>query len=243
MMGATEEQSIRLFKSGGGTNYEDYPCFHQLMAEDSTQSVVNGLPLILAELLPYMDDQLQTGIEVMDAGCGKGLALISLAKKYPHSRFTGYDLCADAIDQATLTASEKNLHNIHFEVRDLTYLDEHERYDLVTSFDAVHDQKDPQGLIARLHQALKPSGVYLMQDVGGSAQLENNLDFPMASFLYTISCTHCAPVSIGQGGAGLGTMWGWETAQSMLIGSGFETVEHYTFEHDPMNVWFVSRKS
>jgi SAM-dependent methyltransferase len=117
------------------------------------------------------------------------------------------------------------------------------RYDLVTSFDAVHDQKDPQGLIKSLFRALRPGGVYLMQDIGGSAQLENNLDFPMAAFLYTASCMHCMAVSLGQGGAGLGTMWGWETAEAMLRQAGFAEPQRTTFDHDPLNVWFVSRKA
>lgn len=104
------------------------------------------------------------------------------------------------------------------------------------------DQKDPQGLLRSLHRALRAGGVYLMQDIGGSAHLENNLGFPMASLLYAISCVHCTPISLGQGGAGLGTMWGWETAQRMLREAGFDTVERHVLPHDPMNVWFVSRK-
>ena len=86
----------------------------------------------------------------------------------------------------------------------MTGFDQPERYDLVTTFDAVHDQKDPQALIASLHAALRPGGIYLMQDIAGSARLENNLDFPMAAFLYTISCLHCMPVSLGQGRRGAG---------------------------------------
>jgi hypothetical protein len=81
-----------------------------------------------------------------------------------------------------------------------------------------------------------------MQDIGGSAHLENNMDFPMASMLYAISCTHCMPVSIGQGGEGLGTMWGHETAQAMLEAAGFADVEKHILPDDPMNVWFVSWK-
>ena len=63
----------------------------------------------------------------------------------------------------------------------------------------------------------------------------------MAPLLYAISCAHCTPVSIGQGGAGLGTMWGWETALKMLQDAGFASVERHVLPHDPMNVWFVAR--
>jgi hypothetical protein len=106
-----------------------------------------------------------------------------------------------------------------------------ERY--VREWLAVHDQKDPGGLIRSLHQALRADGIYLMQDIGGSAYLEKNLDFPMASLLYAISCVHCTPVSLAQGGEGLGTMWGWERAQRMLHETGFASTERHVLPKGP----------
>jgi len=145
-----------------------------------------------------------------------------------------------AAEQAARTAG---LTNLHYGVLDMSHFDEPERYDLITSFDAVHDQRSPAELIRRIHAALRPDGTYLMQDIGGSAPLENNLDFPMAAFLYAISCVHCTPVSLGQQGEGLGTMWGWETAERLLKAAGFGLVQHHRLEHDPLNVWFVARKA
>ncbi len=98
------------------------------------------------------------------------------------------------------------------------------------------------GLIRFLHQALRTDGVYLMQGIRGSAHLENKLDFPMASLRYANFCVPCTPVSLGQGGAGLGTIWGWETEQRMLREAGFAIVQRRVLPHDPMNVWFLSRK-
>ena len=243
LMGATQELSLDFLESGGGATYVDYPCFHHMMAEDSELSVVSSLFDILLPLIQGMDEQLQSGIEVLDAGCGKGYALIAMAERYPRSHFTGYDLCEEPIAEANRTVSAKNLQNIRFSVKNLTGFNEREQYDLITSFDAIHDQKDPQNLVTGLHNALKPAGVYLMQDIGGSAHLENNINFPMASLLYAISFMHCTPISIGQGGNGLGAMWGWETAQTMLEKAGFADVERHILPHDPMNVWFVSRKA
>lgn len=48
------------------------------------------------------------------------------------------------------------------------------------------------------------------------------------------------PLVVRQGGAGLDTLWGWETAQRMLYDAGFASVRRYVLPHDPMNVWFVS---
>lgn len=241
LMGAMQEQTLHCLESGTGTSYGDYPCFHQIMAEDSEQTVVNALFEHVLPLVEGIDARLRSGIEVMDAGCGKGFALLALAAAYPRSHFTGFDLCADAIADANRLAASRGLDNIRFEVQDLSCYDERGRYDLVTSFDAVHDQRDPRDLIRRIARALKPSGTYLMQDIGGSARLENNLDFPMASLFYAISLCHCTPISIGQGGQGIGTMWGWETAQAMLHEAGFDKVERHVLPHDPTNVWFVSR--
>ena len=242
MMGALQEQTLLCFETGDGTSYGDYPCFHQVMAEDSEQTVVGALFDTVLPLIDGIDAWLRDGIDVLDAGCGKGFALLAMAERYPQSCFTGYDLCAEAIADAGRAVAARDLGNVRFETLDMTDFDEPRRYDLITSFDAVHDQKHPADLIARIRRALKPSGVYLMQDIGGSARLENNLDFPLASLLYAISCTHCTPVSIGQGGEGLGAMWGWETAQALLEQAGFARIERHVLPHDPTNVWFVSHQ-
>jgi SAM-dependent methyltransferase len=241
LLGKVEDRVIRCFETGGGTAYDDYPCFHQIMAEDSGQTVMAGLFDNILPLAEGIETRLEAGIDALDAGCGRGAALTAMAERFPASRFVGYDICPDAIAFATERARDAGLTNIRFERRDLTGYAEPGAWDFVTSFDAVHDQKDPETLIRGLHASLKPGGVYLMQDIGGSAKLENNGDFPMAALLYAVSCAHCTPVSIGQGGAGLGTMWGWETAEGMLREAGFATVERHVLPHDPMNVWFVSR--
>lgn len=242
MAGDAQEIIIDRFASGDGTQYENYPCFHNIMAEDSSQNVVDQLFNTILPLADGIRDRLEAGIDVLDAGCGSGRALTAMAARYPRSHFTGYDLCSDAIASAKHVASRAGVTNVTFTVRDLSDLDETDRYGFITSFDAVHDQKDPQALLSRLHKALQKGGIHLMQDIGGSAALENNLDFPFAAFLYTVSCLHCMPVSLGQGGEGLGTMWGWETAERMLGIAGYSQVVRHVLPHDPMNVWFVSRK-
>jgi SAM-dependent methyltransferase len=243
LMGQVQDRTLACFETGDGLSYGDFPDFHQVMCEDSNQTVVAQLFDTLLPLVPGLSRRLEAGIEVLDAGCARGRALIALAERFPRSRFTGYDLCDDAIADATRDARASGTGNVRFAVRDLTHFQERDRYDFIVSFDAVHDQKDPQDLLRRLYGALRPGGVYLMQDIGGSAHLEKNLDFPMASLLYAVSCVHCTPVSLGQGGEGLGTMWGWETAEGMLCEAGYAQIKRHVLPHDPMNVWFVSRKA
>jgi SAM-dependent methyltransferase len=241
-MGAVQDLVVDCLETGGGTTYDQYPCFHEVMAEDSGQTVVPQLFDTLLPLAPDLTPRLEHGIDVLDAGCGRAQALLAMAERFPESRFLGLDLCADAIGHARETAAVRGLANIAFETVDLSRYAATDAFDLVTSFDAVHDQKDPAGLVRTLHDALRAGGVYFMQDIGGSAQLENNLDFVFAPLLYAISTAHCTPVSIGQGGPGLGTMWGWETAEALLRDTGFATVTKHVLPHDPMNVWFVAQK-
>ncbi len=241
LLGQMQERLLGCFATGEGTRYDEYPCFHQIMAEDSAQTVTSQLFDAILPLVDGITARLEEGIDVLDAGCGRGTALLAMAARYPRSRFVGYDLSEEATSAGQAAAEASGLTNVAFEARDLTGYAERYRFDFVTSFDAIHDQADPEGLVRSLYGALRPGGVYLVQDVGGSAHLENNHDFPMAALLYAVSCAHCMPVSLGQGGAGLGTMWGWETALSMLERAGFAPVTRHVLPHDPMNVWFVAR--
>lgn len=242
MAGGAHDALVECFETGAGLGYERYPDFHRIMAEDSAQTVVANLPELLSQLVPDVVDRLRAGAVVLDAGCGAGGAVLAMARAFPASEIHGVDLGADAIALASAEAARRGLANARFEVADLNALGDTGRFDLVTSFDAIHDTPEPRDTLANLYAALVPGGVHLMQDIGGSARLENNIDFPFAAFLYTVSTFHCTPVSLSQGGCGLGTMWGWETAEAMLREVGFASVERHVLEHDPMNVWFVNRK-
>ena len=114
-------------------------------------------------------------------------------------------------------------------------------FDLVTVFDAIHDQAHPAAVLANIHRALRPAGTFLMVDINASSNLEENLELPWASFLYAISAVHCMSVSLGQGGDGLGTVWGVQTAERMVREAGFSSVERHDLETDPFNAYFVAR--
>lgn len=204
---------------------------------------LGGLEETLGTLAPDLVERLEAGIDVLDAGCGAGRAVVALAQRFPASRVVGYDVCPEAVILAQGATEEAGTPNASFEVRDLSRWDDRDRWDLTTSFDAVHDTRHPHLLLKAVHRALGPGGVHLMQDIGGSAKLEQNAEFPFAAFLYAVSCVHCTPVSLAQDGDGLGTMWGWETAEAMLRQAGFRQPSRTVLAHDPMNVWFVFRKA
>lgn len=245
LLGGVEDKIVDCFREGGGVAYEHYPRFHEVMAEDSGQTVLAGLNDYILPLIDYIIPQLQTGIQVLDVGCGKAKVLLYLAANYPDSQFVGYDLSADALSQARQQAKQMGLKNIQFEERDLTDFEhsaESNTFDLVTAFDAIHDQSAPQSVLNGIYKTLKKNGTFLMQDIRASSHLENNLEHPIAPLLYTISTMHCMTVSLAQGGEGLGTMWGEEKAVTMLKAADFEDIKVNRLEHDFQNNFYVMRK-
>jgi 2-polyprenyl-3-methyl-5-hydroxy-6-metoxy-1,4-benzoquinol methylase len=212
------------------------------MAEDSGQSLV---PALLETVLPLVDGlaaKLEQGIDVMDIGCGRGLALMRMAKAFPKSKFVGYDLCEETIAFANQEAKNRQLPNLTFQVRDVSALSDVEKFDFITAFDAIHDQAKPQTVLDNISKALKANGTFLMQDIDASSHVEKNLDHPLGPFLYTVSCMHCMTVSLAQNGEGLGTMWGRETAQTYLKRAGFNSVIIHKLNHDIQNCIYVSTK-
>ncbi|NYD79446.1 class I SAM-dependent methyltransferase [Arthrobacter cupressi] len=231
----------RAFRNGGGTGYGDYPGFHQLMAANS--AVVNDAALLEAIIpLSGRTESLRTGISVADIGCGEGHALNLLAGAYPASDFTGYDFSAEALEAATAEAERRGLANVHFELLDVADLEDTERFDFITAFDAIHDQADPARVLRNIRAALRPGGTFLMVDINASSRLEDNSAIPWGSFLYAISTFHCMAVSLGQGGAGLGAVWGRQLALSMLREAGFGDVVVHELEDDPFNAYYVARQ-
>ena len=241
-MGSVEDGIVEKFEHGGGLPYSAFPHFHEVMAEDSGQTVVSALTEHVLPLVPGLTGRLERGIEVLDVGCGSGKALTLLARKFPASRFVGYDFSEEAIARARAEAREHGTTNVRFEAKDAATLDEKERYDLITTFDAVHDQAKPAAVLGGIYDALKADGVYLMQDIAGSSHVHKNMDHPIGTFLYTVSTMHCMTVSLAQGGEGLGTMWGEEKAREMLQEAGFTEVDVRRLPHDFSNSYFIVTK-
>ena len=245
VMGDVEDDIVECFRRGGGVPYERFSRFHEVMAEDSGQSVLSSLESHILPLVPGLTDRLATGIRVLDAGCGRGRIMIRLAELYPRSRFVGMDLSSDAIAFARDAATEKELGNIEFVSTDLSSFDrtaEPDSFDFITTFDAIHDQAKPLNVLEGIHRALKSDGTYLMQDISGTSHVDKDREHPIGTFLYAISCMHCMTVSLAQGGEGLGAMWGEERTREYLHRAGFRSVSTHRLAHDIQNNWYVVRK-
>ncbi|MFL1465987.1 class I SAM-dependent methyltransferase [Marinobacter sp. HN1S83] len=242
LLAQVEESILERFRNGGGLPYSAYPRFHQLMAEDS--AAIHDVALVdsMLPIVPGLVERLQAGIQVADVGCGCGHAINLMAQAFPKSQFVGYDISEEGLREGRREAQELGLTNAQFELRDASSLDVQNRFDFISAFDAIHDQAQPARVLTGIAQALRPQGVFLMVDFGASSKVHENLDFPAGPFMYTISCMHCVPVSMGLNGPGLGAMWGEQTARQMLTEAGFTQVEVKQVEGDIFNNYFIASR-
>ncbi|MHB8631583.1 MAG: class I SAM-dependent methyltransferase [Candidatus Limnocylindria bacterium] len=241
LLGTVEDQIVACFRDGGGVPYAAFADFQRLMAEDSGTTFDAKLLEVTLPLVDGLTDRLRAGIDVADVGCGSGHALNLMAAAFPASRFTGYDFSDEGLGRGRAEAAQLGLANVRFEPKDVATLDVAARYDLITTFDAIHDQARPALVLAAIRKALRPGGVYLCVDVAASSDLAKNRAHPLGPMLYTLSTMHCMTVSLALGGAGLGTVWGRELALEMLAAAGFTKVDVRTVEGDIFNAYYVAR--
>src|SRR5262249_22178044 len=227
------------FRTGGGVPYSAFqPDFTGLMDRRSRPRYDELLFSAYLAKPEGIAARLAAGIRVADVGCGTGHCIGLRARGFPKSTFVGYDISEAGIAGARVAAAD--LANTSFEVQDVAKLEVSTPFDLVTAFDAIHDQADPAGVLRRIRAALAPEGMFVMIDVWASSRLADNIGVPMAPYLYTMSAMHCMSVSLAGGGPGLGTAWGHQVAVAMLREAGFTDVQ--LFERvDPANSLYVAR--
>lgn len=242
MMGEVEQKIIERFHTGGGLSYSDYPRFHRTMAEESAGVFDAALLDVILPLVPQLPARLQAGIDVADIGCGSGHAINLMAAAYPASTFTGFDFSEEAVAQARSEAGRLGLDNATFVIRDVADLQVSDSYDLVTAFDAIHDQAHPAAVLGNVRRSLRQGGQFLMVDFKASSNVEDNIALPWGSLLYAMSTFHCMSVSLGLDGDGLGTAWGEQLARQMLQEAGLTNVETKTVESDPFNNYYVASR-
>jgi 2-polyprenyl-3-methyl-5-hydroxy-6-metoxy-1,4-benzoquinol methylase len=242
LLGEVEQKVIGCFREGGGLPYSEFPRFHTLMAETSAAVFDASLVDVVLPLVDGLADRLKAGADVADFGCGSGHAVNVMAQAFPASRFTGLDFSDEAVASGVAEATRLGLGNANFESHNLTELVKDASYDVITVFDAIHDQAQPARVLENIHRALRPGGVLLMADIKASSRLEDNVGLPMSTYLYTASLMHCMTVSLAYGGAGLGAAWGTQLATSMLADAGFADVRVAEVESDPINNYYVAKK-
>jgi SAM-dependent methyltransferase len=242
LLGNLEQPIVDVFRRGGGVSYAAFGRFHELMAESSKTTLEATLFDRTLPLVPGLVERLDAGIDVADVGCGRGVAILMLAQRFPRSRCVGLDIGADAIEWAQKDAARDGLSNATFVVKDAATINGPPAFDFILAFDAIHDQAAPRRVLRGIHDALRPDGTFLMVDIATSSRLEENLENPLAPFLFTVSTMHCMTVSLAENGEGLGACWGEQKARELLAEAGFSSVDVNRVEADPLNLYYVCGK-
>jgi SAM-dependent methyltransferase len=179
-------------------------------------------------------------VRVADVGCGRGRGLIKLAQAFPACRYFGYDLYGPAINEATARAKAAAVHDqVTFQQADVSNGLPGE-YDVITTFDVIHDAVDPLGLLRVLRRALAPDGVYVCVDINCSDKLEENIG-PLGALFHGFSVLYCMTTSLAWGGAGLGTVGFHEKKVHELCSkAGFRSVRRVPIENPFNNLYEIT---
>ncbi|MGY6501197.1 MAG: class I SAM-dependent methyltransferase [Acidimicrobiales bacterium] len=197
-------------------------------------------------IIPALDgvaDRLAEGATVADVGCGAGVALTALAEAYPNSRFHGYELSEHALRRAEARVEAMALDNVTLHLDRAENLPRDQRFDLVLTFDCLHDMTDPSGAIDAIAGALSPDGTWLIKDIRSSGSWTHDRRNPMLAMMYGFSITSCMSSALSEpGGAGLGTLgFTTDVARRMTEAAGFTRFTVHDVD-DPANLYYEVRR-
>jgi 2-polyprenyl-3-methyl-5-hydroxy-6-metoxy-1,4-benzoquinol methylase len=202
---------------------------------------------LVPEWIPALDGveaKLLAGGRVADVGCGTGLAMIEMARAYANARFDGYETSLQSIERGRDHVRAAGVSNVAFHNANNEPLPDAPTYDLITTFDCLHDMTHPHEAAAAIRRAIKPDGVWLIADINGAADFESNLATrPLSPLLYAISVMSCMSSALSEpGGAGYGTLGLPEPAMRELVAAaGFSRFKRIDALVHPINAYYEAR--
>lgn len=212
------------FETGQGIAFQAYGEGEPVAIEQMNRAVYEArLVKQWMPALPQVVQRLQAGGRAIDVGCGTGVVPVLLAQAYPEARITGLDFDARSIEIARENARragvQERVQFVHASATEVPLVEG--GWDFVSTFDCIHDMGEPARVLRRIREALASGGSYLMVEPKVAEQVTDNAANPFARMLYGISCLHCVPVSLAQGGPGLGACWGETRARLAAQEAGF----------------------
>ncbi|MBV9582435.1 MAG: class I SAM-dependent methyltransferase [Chloroflexi bacterium] len=229
------------FRNGGGVPQDTYGAEFWSGFEAFTRpTFLNNLCQDWLPAMPQVDAALRAGGSVADVGCGNGQALIHLARGYPAATGVGLDNYPPAIDVANANAQAAGVGDrVHSEMCDVTR-GIPGSYDLITTFDVVHDMPQPLPALRAIRAALKPGGTYFVVEFNVSDDLDDNIHHPfnMGAFGYSASLNYCMTQALAAGGVGTGTCMGEAGLRDLAAEAGFTHVRRLEFPNNPFNSFY-----
>lgn len=232
------------FRSGIGLSYD---AFGPTGARGGERAFAPWYRSFLVPVaLPMLEGvvgRLSAGGKVADIGCGAGAALLIMAAAFPVAEFHGYDISEHALARAAENKEAAGVANAWFHHARRQPVPTDGSFDLITTFDCLHDMTDPAGMVATIRDALRPDGVWLLAETKGRGSLAANIDKnPMAAMMYGISVLACLSSGLSEpGGAGLGTLGIPEAkAKEMAEAARFTRFTRLRIDH-PVNAFYEIR--
>lgn len=230
------------FRSGGGVPFTE---FGPDIVEAIERLFHCGYEAWVAEqwipAVPALKAKLDAGAEVAEVGCGAGQCVVPVARAFPNSRFTGFDVDATSLRRARVKAASAGvLDRLTFAQIPAEKIPDADRFDLVMAFNCIHDMANPRGALAGIRRALRPEGILMWSEAEASDNLEENLT-PVGRTMYGASTMHCMTVSLAQGGEGLGAVIGKNLARDLANEAGFASFEQLPIKN-PFHQIFIARK-
>ena len=94
-------------------------------------------------------------------------------------------------------------------------------YDLVTTFDCLHDMGDPAAAARHVREALAPDGTWMIVEPYAGDAVADNLN-PVGRVYYNFSTYLCVPNALSQpGGSALGAQAGEAAIREVVTAAGF----------------------
>ncbi len=230
------------FRHGGGVPFAD---FGPEIAEAIRRMFQAGYEAWVASrwvpAVPDVHQRMLAGGEAAEVGCGSGQCLIPVAKAFPNSRFTGYDVDQGSIALARDKCVRQGLvPRVIFEQVAAEAIPDSNRFDLMMAFNCIHDMAHPRAALRTIQRALKPGGAMLWSEARVSDQLQDNLG-TWGRSLYAASTMHCMTVSLAHGGEGLGSVIGPSLARELALEAGFASFDALPVDNSFHQI-FVLRK-
>ncbi len=234
---------LKSFRTGLGNTYESSGPEGARRGETRHWKAAKNQ--VVPRMIPVLDgveEKLKNGCMVADVGCGDGAIILSLAESFPASTFHAFDPNKHAVARVKEVARDMGLDNVEVHRSSGENIPASGQYDLIITFDCIHDMTHPDLVISKIRESIKEDGTWFIKDIRSKPRFEDNLRNPMLAMMYGFSLMSCMSSAMSEeGGAGLGTLgFNPAVAEEMSRAAGFTRFLMHDFK-DPGNLYYEVR--